>query len=41
MLLAGSPQRPAGTDDLDEAQLAQLVHRDCLVGVTDPQPELV
>ena len=31
------PQRPAGTDDLDEAQLADLVHRDDLIGVARPQ----
>jgi len=28
------PQRPAGTDGLDEAALAELVTRDCMIGVT-------
>ena len=28
------PQRPAGTDGLDEAALADLVTRDCMIGVT-------
>jgi nitrile hydratase len=27
------PQRPAGTESLSEAQLAQLVTRDAMVGV--------
>ncbi|MEP9352441.1 nitrile hydratase subunit alpha [Xanthobacter sp. KR7-65] len=27
------PQRPEGTDDLDEAALADLVTRDCMIGV--------
>lgn len=30
------PLRPAGTEALDEAQLAELVTRDCLIGVTLP-----
>lgn len=28
------PQRPAGTEGMDEAQLAQLVTRDAMIGVT-------
>ena len=28
------PERPAGTDGLDETQLAQLVDRDAMIGVT-------
>jgi nitrile hydratase len=31
------PERPAGTDDLDEEALADLVGRDCLIGVADPR----
>ena len=31
------PMRPEGTDDLDEAALAELVTRDCMIGVTLPQ----
>lgn len=31
------PQRPAGTEDLDEASLAELIHRDDLIGVSRPQ----
>jgi len=31
------PQRPAGTDGLSEAELAELVTRDCLVGATLPK----
>jgi nitrile hydratase len=31
------PLRPAGTDDMDEAALAALVTRDCMVGVTLPR----
>lgn len=27
------PERPAGTDDLSEEQLAKLVDRDCMIGV--------
>jgi nitrile hydratase subunit alpha len=30
------PQRPAGTDDLSEEQLAELVTRDALIGVGQP-----
>jgi nitrile hydratase len=30
------PQRPAGTEDLSEEQLAELVTRDCLIGVGQP-----
>ncbi len=30
------PVRPAGTDHLTEAQLADLVTRDCMIGVTRP-----
>ena len=32
------PMRPAGTDGMDEAALAGLVTRDCLIGVTLPGP---
>jgi nitrile hydratase len=28
------PERPAGTDGLSEAELARLVHRDAMIGVT-------
>lgn len=31
------PMRPEGTEDLDEAALAELVTRDCLVGVSLPR----
>lgn len=31
------PQRPAGTEGLDEAALAELVTRDCMIGVTLPK----
>ena len=30
------PMRPAGTDDMDEAALAGLVTRDCMIGVAVP-----
>jgi hypothetical protein len=30
------PMRPAGTDGMNEAQLAALVSRDCLVGAALP-----
>jgi nitrile hydratase len=30
------PQRPEGTDDLSEEELAQLVTRDSLIGVGQP-----
>jgi nitrile hydratase len=29
------PQRPAGTDHMSEAELAHLVHRDAMIGVTN------
>jgi nitrile hydratase len=32
------PLRPAGTDGLGEDELAELVTRDCLIGVTLPAP---
>lgn len=32
------PLRPAGTEDWDEAGLAALVTRDCMIGVTAPKP---
>ncbi len=32
------PLRPAGTEGMDEAALAQLVTRDCLIGVAVPRP---
>jgi nitrile hydratase len=31
------PRRPEGTDGLDEAALAELVTRDCMIGVTLPK----
>jgi nitrile hydratase len=31
------PQRPAGTDGLDEAELAALVTRDSMIGVAQPR----
>ncbi|MGE5524178.1 MAG: nitrile hydratase subunit alpha [Rhodospirillaceae bacterium] len=31
------PLRPAGTEDWDQARLAQIVTRDCLIGVTLPR----
>jgi Nitrile hydratase, alpha chain len=31
------PMRPAGTEDLSEQQLADLVTRDCLVGTALPR----
>jgi nitrile hydratase subunit alpha len=31
------PQRPVGTEDLDEEALAALVTRDCMIGVAVPQ----
>ncbi len=30
------PRRPAGTDELDEAALAELVTRDSMIGVSQP-----
>jgi nitrile hydratase len=35
------PMRPAGSDGLDEAALADLVTRDCMIGVTLPQTPTV
>jgi nitrile hydratase len=36
------PMRPAGTEDLDEAALAELVTRDSMIGVALPrQPATV
>jgi nitrile hydratase subunit alpha len=32
------PERPEGTDDLSEAELAALVTRDSMIGVTQPTP---
>ena len=32
------PQRPAGTDDLSEEELAALVTRDAMVGVAVVEP---
>jgi nitrile hydratase subunit alpha len=32
------PERPAGTDDLSEAELAELVTRDAMVGVSKVRP---
>jgi nitrile hydratase len=32
------PLRPAGTEELEEAALASLVTRDCLIGTALPQP---
>jgi nitrile hydratase len=32
------PQRPAGTEDLNEEQLAELVSRDSMIGVAVVQP---
>ncbi|MBT6150089.1 MAG: nitrile hydratase subunit alpha, partial [Gemmatimonadetes bacterium] len=31
------PQRPAGTESLNEDQLVALLSRDCLIGTTLPQ----
>ncbi|ETW97667.1 MAG: hypothetical protein ETSY1_21765 [Candidatus Entotheonella factor] len=30
------PQRPSGTETMSEEQLAELVTRDCLIGVAVP-----
>jgi nitrile hydratase len=30
------PRRPTGTDELDEAALAELVTRDSMIGVSQP-----
>jgi nitrile hydratase len=35
------PQRPAGTEHLSEAELARLVTRDSMIGVSNPLPEPV
>ena len=36
------PRRPAGTDGLSEGELAKLVNRDSMIGVTEPfVPETV
>lgn len=32
------PMRPEGTDDWSEDQLAEIVTRDCLIGVALPKP---
>ena len=32
------PMRPQGTGAMDEAALAELVTRDCMVGVALPRP---
>jgi hypothetical protein len=32
------PMRPPGTEQMTEEQLAELVTRDCLIGVTVPRP---
>ena len=32
------PMRPAGTDGWSETQLAEIVTRDCMIGVALPQP---
>jgi nitrile hydratase len=32
------PQRPAGTDGLDEARLVPLITRDALIGVAEVRP---
>jgi nitrile hydratase len=34
------PERPAGTDDLSEAQLEELVTRDSMIGVGQPQKSM-
>jgi nitrile hydratase len=31
------PERPAGTEDMSEAELADLVTRDSMIGVTNPR----
>ncbi|MGH7805139.1 MAG: nitrile hydratase subunit alpha [Candidatus Binatia bacterium] len=31
------PERPAGTEGMSEEELAKLVTRDCMIGVTNPQ----
>jgi nitrile hydratase len=32
------PMRPEGTEKMNEAELAALVTRDCMIGVTLPHP---
>jgi nitrile hydratase len=32
------PERPAGSDALDEEQLARLVKRDAMIGVAEVKP---
>lgn len=32
------PDRPAGTEDWSEAQLAEILTRDCMIGTAVPQP---
>lgn len=32
------PRRPAGSEGLDEEELAALVTRDCMIGVAEPSP---
>ena len=32
------PARPKGTEDWTEARLAEIVTRDCMIGVAVPQP---
>ena len=33
------PQRPAGTADWSESQLAEIVTRDTMIGVAEPNPK--
>jgi len=33
------PEQPAGTEDWDEARLAGVVTRDCLIGTARPRAE--
>jgi nitrile hydratase len=32
------PERPAGTEQMSEAKLAELVTRDCMIGVAVVEP---
>jgi nitrile hydratase len=32
------PQRPAGTEDWNHDQLAEIITRDCVIGVALPKP---
>lgn len=34
------PERPTGTEDMDETALAKLVSRDCMIGVSHPKPQI-